>query len=261
MEGGDYVFYGDIYLLQSVFLKITVIYLSLLTRRYARRITLWVVGGISGAGAFAEILLLLLMPGSFGLVWFLWVIEYPLFFLVLTGKKGNRKQVISLSMWSVVYVILLNGVVQAIEVRWEGNYTIILLLASTALGAITRQVLLRRKMLKGIYPFLMIHKGKTVMGEALYDSGNGLRDPYTGKGVMVAGSDFMKRILQFEDASVYIPYHSIGKPCGMLKAYYVDSMIIYKEKEEIYFSKVPVAIAEEGVQSKEYQLILNQDVW
>ena len=261
MGAGNYVFYGDVYLLQSVFLKITVIYLTLLTKRYTRRIVLWKVGFISFIGALIEILLLLLVPGSFGLVWFIWVMEYPIYFLILIGRKKVTKQIIFFILWSLVYVILLNGLVQAIDVRWEGNYTVMLLAASSLIVIIGRQVMLRRKIQKGIYPFLIIHKGKEIRGDALYDSGNGLRDPYTGKGVMVGGSNLIERLSLSEDATVYILYDTIGKSGGMLKAYYVDSMTIYKEKEEIYFSKVPVAIAKDWFQRKDYQLILNQDVW
>ncbi|MBO5657075.1 MAG: sigma-E processing peptidase SpoIIGA [Agathobacter sp.] len=259
MGTGDYVFYGDIYLLQSVFLKITVIYLSLLTKRYVRRIALWIVGLLSVLGTFIEILLLLLIPGSFGLVRFLWVIEYPLFFLILIGRKDKRKQVISLSMWSVVYVILLNGLIQAMDVRWEGNYTVMFLFGMACVCYVSRRILMGRGVKKGIYPFCMQTEHGSIVGEALYDSGNQLRDPYTGKGVSVGGY-IIKEQLALK-SPVYVPYSSVGNPSGILEVYYVEKLVIYKEKEEVILHKVPIAITQNMPQGQKYQLILNQDVW
>ena len=84
------------------------------------------------------------------------------------------------------------------------------------------------------------HRQKAVILTALLDTGNTLRDPVTGCGVLVADADTARRLLGLEEASLrdpvkaisehpglrLIPYCAVGQPAGLLLGLKVDALRI-----------------------------------
>lgn len=86
---------------------------------------------------------------------------------------------------------------------------------------------------KEYVPVKISWQDRTVSLIALKDTGNGLKDPLTGESVLVAGSDIAQKLLGLSKEQLehpldtmgkmpglrLIPYHAVGKPCGMMIAF------------------------------------------
>lgn len=82
-------------------------------------------------------------------------------------------------------------------------------------------------------PVKISWKDQTISLIALKDTGNSLKDPLTGESVLVAGSDVAEKLLGLSKEQLkhpletmgklpglrLIPYHAVGKPCGMMVAF------------------------------------------
>ncbi len=98
---------------------------------------------------------------------------------------------------------------------------------------------------------------------ALIDTGNGLREPVTGKPVSILEEAVWERLgaLMREEKLKLIPYHSVGNSHGLMKGYELASVIIVKEEQRICCEKVVVGICEGEISSgKQYQMILHPDL-
>lgn len=97
----------------------------------------------------------------------------------------------------------------------------------------------------------------TVWG--LVDTGNGLKDPVTGKEVAVLEEEVWKEMTWARRAEKYkvIPFHSIGTSCGILEGYEVDRILIQTKSETRELKKIPVAVYKGKLSAKgDYQMIL-----
>lgn len=99
--------------------------------------------------------------------------------------------------------------------------------------------------------------------KALYDTGNRLCDPISGKTVSVIESDEYRKITQNQKPENYkvIPYHTIGEEHGVLEAMKVDKITIFRNDERISLKDVIIACYE-GKLSKDgsFQMILNKEL-
>ena len=96
---------------------------------------------------------------------------------------------------------------------------------------------------------------------AIFDTGNRLRDTLTGKPVSIISRDTANKLWQNNSITNlrYIPYHTIGKKEGVLPVFIVDQMCLCL-KEEIWIRKVPIAVLEDEISMDEYEMILNPDI-
>lgn len=96
--------------------------------------------------------------------------------------------------------------------------------------------------------------------KALYDSGNGLRDPVNGQPVSILDGEFLNRLLKGsgrENIPRLIPYRTISGS-GILEAYYLDEMELPDKKGGRIVRKPLIARMPKG--SGQYQLILHRDL-
>lgn len=106
-------------------------------------------------------------------------------------------------------------------------------------------------------------EGKRYRIRGMIDTGNGLRDPVSGKPVHILervtatelfGEETLKDIR-------YIPYQSIGKKAGVMPAFQVEKMCIYQDTE-CWVEKPLIAISEEEISAGgEYEMILNPNLF
>lgn len=118
-----------------------------------------------------------------------------------------------------------------------------------------------------IYLTRIERSGKSVSLNALFDSGNKLKEPITGRPVVVAEweavkdlfespVDFEMLIDRAEDYRLWlIPYHALGKSDGRIFAFLADKIQIDKQITERVF----IGVTGQTL-SKEYQALLNADL-
>ena len=129
-------------------------------------------------------------------------------------------------------------------------------------------------MKKGIFQVELICLDKKVQVKGFYDSGNRLKDPYTGKGVHIVSEQLIRKFKIQEIRTqnmetnpeeikrVYIPYQSLGNEAGLLEVYYIDELVIDGEKERIYIHNCPLGVTKDNLfEGKEYEIILNEEVF
>jgi sigma-E processing peptidase SpoIIGA len=104
-------------------------------------------------------------------------------------------------------------------------------------------------------------QGKKAYCKGFWDSGNSLRDPITGKAVVLLEKGILEKYqipIPVKGFRV-IPFHSVGMENGVLKGFVADELLVKDEKGyERSFQKTIVAIYEGKLSIKEdYQMILS----
>lgn len=111
---------------------------------------------------------------------------------------------------------------------------------------------------------VILHNGKEKIEiSALLDTGNSLIEPISGRPVAVAEPKILEKIFSREWPEGYrmVPYCSVGKKHGLLKAYLVKCIFVevegyYKECENVYIGENQEFFNE----GSRYQMILNPDM-
>lgn len=117
----------------------------------------------------------------------------------------------------------------------------------------------RRRQKHPIWKVSFFWKTKFFSGSALMDSGNSLKDPYTGRPVCVLDEETAKKLgISTEKAVRLIPYHSIGRAHGLLRAVTVSELYLRKDGQEKKIADVTVAVGPGRLsRSGGYQMILH----
>ena len=132
---------------------------------------------------------------------------------------------------------------------------------------------------KFLYPVTIRFHGKEQHLTALWDSGNTLTQPLTGKPVHIINMEVLTPLLdqaeqkELQDLSnlnavenpsglfSFVPYQSIGKKYGLLPVLKLDEILVEKEKEIVNTPEVLVAVSKDILSScKAYQMILHQSL-
>lgn len=103
--------------------------------------------------------------------------------------------------------------------------------------------------------------GRCVTVPALIDTGNTLRDKFTGKAVSIIESQTAQELLDGEipEGLRYISYHTIGRKNAVMPVVVLDGLRIVGEGEK-WVDKPMIGISEEKISSDgEYRMIINPD--
>lgn len=109
-------------------------------------------------------------------------------------------------------------------------------------------------------PVEITFAGKHLQLMALKDTGNNLRDPVTGRPVLVIGAEAAQKLtgltpLQLKQplqsiaclpGSRLIPYRTVGQPCGMLLAMRIHDVKIAGKRESVLVAFAPDILSSEG---------------
>jgi len=101
------------------------------------------------------------------------------------------------------------------------------------------------------------NKPLTVFG--LVDSGNGLKDPVSGKEVAVLEEEVWNQMTWAKKEEKYkaIPFHSIGKEHGIMEGYEVNRIVVKTQSGKRELHEIPVAVYKGRLSVKgEYRMIL-----
>lgn len=94
---------------------------------------------------------------------------------------------------------------------------------------------------------------------AYWDSGNQLRDPYTGQPICILSYSLAEKFVdQTKDRIRFVPYRALGAEDGLLAVMDVDEMILQDGRQMRRYEHMAVGIAQKGLlEDKEYDLILH----
>ena len=258
----SYVFYADVFFIQNLLIKITVLYLALYVNKQNLKVNLIKIVAAGVLGTIFEICALL-WGGNFSFfVGLVNLVEMPLIMLFLLGKEVKVWFNVTVSAW--FFMLVVNGVVEAI---WNyfgeiGHFLEFLVLSCLIVWVGTKRFLQYQRIRKGIYPTVLYHKEKNVSCLGFYDSGNRLKDPYTGAGVHIISRKIEEKLELTEENMVFVPYTSLGNRQDLIPVHYIEKLTIYGRKEVVTQTNVAVGSAEEGLlDEKNYDLILNENVW
>lgn len=262
MLGETYIFFADMYFLQNFCVKIAVLWLTIKILKIRLIKPVIKIMGIASVGTLFEIAGLFFVPKYEVFLAIVHLIEVPGMIFLLIGKQRGY-------LWRGIvsgyfFVLMINSVV---EILWNligygWLYPMLVLAGNIIVVLLVCYFLKRWKMSKGIYPVDIYRPEIIWTAKGYYDSGNRLKDPYTGKGVHIISAQLAEKLELSREKKVCIPYQSLGNAQGLLDVYYVENLKIRKESQWIELGKVPIGVAESKLFSgKEYEMILNEEVW
>ena len=261
-----YIFYADVYFLQNSIIKIAVLYLSLHMNKC--HFLIQTIGGmtrivlVAVLGTIGEIIGLWLSDSYNLFLVFVHLLEVPIMFFVLLGKR--KQQVIKGILAGYFFIMVINATLEILW-NWIGeNSSFVFLLCVSCLFVCVAVGIYKncQQMKKGIFQVELIHNNRCICSNGFYDSGNHLQDPYTGKGVHIISERLCKELKLEKEASALIPYQSLGNETGMLSIYYLDEIVIGEENKKSYWQKCPVGVTKENLfEGRQYEMILNEEVF
>ncbi|MBQ3105155.1 MAG: sigma-E processing peptidase SpoIIGA [Lachnospiraceae bacterium] len=172
---------------------------------------------------------------------------------------------VKLSAAAYFGAVLLGGSLILFE-RWTGNTSGIFLYLPLLAGGVVYglYVLLRLTENYGSLPVveaeLVISETVVLRVYALWDSGNGLREPVSGSPVSLVEKEVMEPYREFlaPETCRVVPYHSIGCKKGILQSFIIERMRIAREGEWLEILRPVIGITEESISvGGEYRMILH----
>lgn len=260
-----YEVYIDIYFIENVSMDAQLLLLTLLLLKEKiipwRLILASLIGGVGSV-------LIFLSGIHFGVGYIFVVILLDAFILFLCMKNAwKRKALLQRLIMGIIY---LHGMAFAYTRfmecadRLDGRGTARILAAALVLGIVIFILIYRRFMERGrIYRVVLTQEDENVEFRALFDTGNLLTDPISGKPVsVIEETERMKQWLEkYPQKYKVIPYQSIGNEHGILEGMTVDELMIQKEEEQVVKKETVIALYK-GKLSKNgaFQMILNHNL-
>ncbi len=219
-----------------------------------------------------RLLLVSLSASVAGLVLILTVKNYLVYrlishFLLNTGMiflcfgwHGRRR---FLEDWAVSYllVVVMGGMLEWVQENGLLPRSFFLRFAAVSLTGygILFYLMQRKETGNHIFPAVLKKDARCLAVQAYWDSGNRLRDPYTGRGVSILSRAKAETFFDPQkDLVRYVPYRSLGETDGLLPVTDVDVLILTDAKGEYRVEKIAIGIANEGLlEDKGYDLILH----
>ncbi len=169
---------------------------------------------------------------------------------------------------------LLGGLVLALQYQMHLKTGWALAAGGAAVWAGIRLFDLFRRQKTNLYEVCLCYKGKQIFLKGLYDTGNHLVCPWNGKGVHVVDEACMRAYIKGEDGEeavkngekaqagfFYIPFSSVGKEGGIIKAIQAEELKVFREEGELFFEKPILALGKPSLfAGKEYHVILHSEI-
>lgn len=164
--------------------------------------------------------------------------------------------------WAATYaaVMFLGGFMEFFgSLPWKKQRFFVQGAAAAVILSLVTYYLGRRKQFGGhLYPAQLIHHGKTKELKAYWDSGNQLKNPYSGKPVCILSRSLAKEVVCGNERVWLVPYTSLGQENGLILVTQIECLRICDGKKQIEIKPAEVGIANEGLlEHREYDLILH----
>lgn len=131
------------------------------------------------------------------------------------------------------------------------GYDAFAVIVSLCLIAVTKQFLCFRKRAKTRFDCLsevcLKRQDIVIWKKAFYDSGNHLYEPVSGKTVVLIRDKLVKKLNLGTEPCRVVPYSSVGKEAGLLKAYKLDELVVGTGENKRLFKDIYAAVAEESL--------------
>ncbi|MDE7203459.1 MAG: sigma-E processing peptidase SpoIIGA [Lachnospiraceae bacterium] len=262
---GIYEIYIDVFLVQNVLMDLQLLFLTLLLLKekiiFLRLLAASLAGGVGAV--------IILVSGiGFGVTYILLVLALDAGMLLVCLQQPNKRGITLQKL--AMGIIYLHGMVFAYGKLLEcadrlvGNW-LAQIMVTAVIAVIVFFMLACRRLAESrcIYEVTLVEGEENVVYKALFDTGNLLTDPVSGKPVSVAEeTDLTKRWLErYPQKYKIIPYQSVGKVHGVLEGIVVDELVIQKEREQVVKKGAVVALYK-GKLSKDgaFQMILNHSL-
>lgn len=145
------------------------------------------------------------------------------------------------------------------------NISIITLIAATvgcyAVLSLISKFTRNRMVQNLLYDISVSYDGETVSGKALLDTGNTLKDGFSGKPVIIAERSFLEKIIP-EKSDItklrnfrLIPYSTINSG-GALPAFLAEEITVIFEGKRITLRDIYIALTDKKIVSSDYSVLL-----
>lgn len=279
------IVYIDVYFMVNGSFDFCVLWL--LARLQKRRQRLWRLLAGAAVGGLGAALMLYFSALPLVLRAILQYVLLPWLMLVLSFGFSGKKNFFHQLFAFYGMAFFLGGALLALGQEGKGFASALLATAVVGcfLGAAWPIVQKRQQELLREYEVAISFGGSWVKGCALLDTGNRLREPISGKPVMLAefsavkpglSEHLIKTLSTFEDWSLkregeeypedyrkirFIPYRAVGTTHGLLPGIEAKQVKIWTEQESLTKEGVMLGLVFEPLAAQgEYQFILHEDI-
>lgn len=260
-----YEVYIDVFLVQNILMDMQLLILTLLLLRerilFPRLLAASLAGG-TGA-------VMILMSGiRYGAAYILSVLALDTAMILICVRRPARgRMTIRLLGMGIIYLhgmLFAYGKLMECAGRLVGE-RIAQIMVTGVIAGIVVFILAYRRLVESrcIYEVILTQEGENVVCRALFDTGNLLTDPVSGKPVSVVEETNTTRgwIEKYPQKYKIIPYQSVGREHGILEGIVVDELVIHREREQVVKRGAVVAFYK-GKLSKngDFQMILNHSL-
>lgn len=260
-----YEVYIDVFLVQNILMDMQLLILTLLLLRerilFPRLLAASLAGG-TGA-------VMILMSGiRYGAAYILSVLALDTAMILICVRRPARgRMTIRLLGMGIIYLhgmLFAYGKLMECAGRLVGE-RIAQIMVTGVIAGIVVFILAYRRLVESrcIYEVILTQEGENVVCRALFDTGNLLTDPVSGKPVSVVEETNTMRgwIEKYPQKYKIIPYQSVGREHGILEGIVVDELVIHREREQVVKRGAVVAFYK-GKLSKngDFQMILNHSL-
>lgn len=119
---------------------------------------------------------------------------------------------------------------------------------------------LKRRQKDPFWEVQLLDRGKSCPATALMDSGNSLFDPVSKRPVCIVQREVFAQLGLFDRPEKFrlIPYHSVGRQRGLLRAAAVEEMYLQKGSEKLKRKNVLLALSDQPLSGEgRYQMLLH----
>lgn len=161
--------------------------------------------------------------------------------------------------------LLLGGLILFLQYRFHCNTFFAILSGGSLTEAGSRMYRYLKVRRSHLYDVCLCYGGRQIRIRGFYDTGNHLICPWNQKPVHVMDEAYLRKgsveTKELSEGFFYIPFSSVGKEEGILKATQADSLTVFREEGEILIEKPIVAFGASSLfEGRPYRMILHSCV-
>lgn len=181
-------------------------------------------------GSIYAVVELVLSKGFILWTFLTYIVVLEVMALIAFGKMSLKENVETI-LFTYTTAFLLSGIVNAVHIKY--NMWLMLLVVVITCGLLIVGIrivcnLMGKQSL--IYTVKITMENQTISVTALKDTGNGLIDPISKKPVSIVERETIKQLISDNAKITYVPFKSVGKESGIMKAYIVEQVTIENRK-------------------------------
>lgn len=209
--------------------------------------------------------LMLVVGLHFGLLYILILLGMGSAMMSIAMKQKSRNDILLgiVYYFTLVFVFskLLKGGEWITKNQLNGMVVAIIVIGVMSIALLYIIYQNRKNRQNTIYQVSIVEQGKRIDVKALFDTGNALREPFSGKPVSIIESEVWRAVINEPKPEHYkiIPFHSIGQEHGVLNGMEIDELIIWADDRKIVQKQAIIALYEGSLsKDKSFQMILHQ---